>query len=526
MSSLQTSLFFFIVFGVASFSFVEIDAPQARLHSRTADGNDSISVGKQLAMRHCGSCHLVPEPALLDKKTWVAGVLPNMAMRLGIKLPGQDTLKPLSPEEEKAVGRLNIYPETALLSADEWAEIVRYYEHLAPAEPLPQKPYQPLTNQLPLFKAREIALGDKPVPQTTLLKYDKFTSQLYVGDAQNALYVLGNPLQAGDAFLNDTWWIDTAPTDIDFPKNAAPRLLTIGIFSPSDQHLGRLMTLERAAKPGTSPINIRDLPRPVQFATGDLNADGKEDVIICGFGNNAGKLFWYDGFEPTKEHVLKALPGARKVEIADFNRDKKPDIMVVMAQAREEVVIFYNQGNGRFKEKTVLQFSPLFGASYFELADFNQDGFQDILLTNGDNWDYSSVNKNYHGVRIYLNDRKDNFKEAWFYPLYGASKAIARDFDQDGDLDIAATSFYSNLAQPEQGFVYLSNEGRLNFKPFTTTEGAHGKWLTMEAADFDKDGDVDLVLGSYFHTVGEMTQLIFKGILSFPQLLVLENRKR
>ncbi|GAB3894091.1 VCBS repeat-containing protein [Larkinella knui] len=524
MPSLKTGLVIFIALWAASFSFVDTKTASGHLGTAAASRIDSVTAGRQLALQYCGNCHLFPEPALLDKKTWTTGVLPNMARRLGIKLPGQDTLKPLSPDEEKIVRTLAIYPETALLSRDEWDAIVRYYESTAPAEPLPQKPGLPVTPKLPVFQIRELSFGDKPVPQTTLLKYDKNTAQLYVGDAQNALYVLDGRLQSGDGTLKDTWWIDTPPTDIDFPKHAAPRLLTIGIFSPSDQQVGRLMTLERSAKAGSSPINIRDLPRPVQFATGDLNGDGKDDAVICGFGNNAGKLFWYDGFEPTKEHVLKALPGARRVEIADFNHDQKPDIMVLMAQAREEVALFYNLGNGKFREKTVLRFAPVFGSSYFELADFNKDGFQDILLANGDNWDYSSVNKNYHGVRIYLNDRKDNFREAWFYPLYGASKAVARDFDRDGDLDIAATSFYSDLAQPEQGFVYLSNEGRMNFKPYSAPEGAHGKWLTMEAADFDKDGDVDLVLGSYFHTVGEMTQLIFKGITSFPQLLVLENQ--
>ncbi|RAJ95892.1 VCBS repeat protein [Larkinella arboricola] len=522
MPLLKTGLIIGLFFWIASFCFVERNPP---LPEREIT-NTSTDSDRQLAQRYCGTCHLFPEPELLDKKTWVTGVLPNMAMRLGLRLPGQDTLKPLPPEEEKAVSELHVYPETALLSMDEWNRIVAYYESQAPAEPLPQKPTPPVSNQLPLFKAKEVTLGDKPVPQTTLLKYDQNTAQLYVGDAQNALYVLDGRLQPGEAVLKDTWWIDTPPTDIDFPKNAPPRLLTIGMFSPSDQKLGRLMTLERASKPGSAVVNIRELPRPVQFASGDLNGDGKDDAVVCGFGNNAGKLFWLDGFDPAKEHILKALPGARKVQIADFNGDKKPDIMVLMAQAREEVAIFYNLGNGRFKEKTVLRFSPVFGSSYFELADFNKDGFDDILLVNGDNWDYSSTDKNYHGVRIYLNDRKDNFKEAWFYPLYGASKAVARDFDQDGDLDIAATSFYSNLAQPEQGFVYLSNEGKLAFKPFTTPEGADGKWLTMEAADFDGDGDVDIALGSYFHTVGEMTQLLFKGITSFPQLLVLENQRK
>jgi len=200
--------------------------------------------------------------------------------------------------------------------------------------------------------------------------------------------------------------------------------------------------------------------------------------------------------------------------------------MVLMAQAREEVTIFYNQGKGQFAEKTVLRFSPLFGSSYVELVDFNKDGFLDILLTNGDNWDYSAIHKNYHGVHIYLNDRKDNFKEAWFFPIYGASKAIARDFDNDGDMDIAATAFYTTLEQPEQSFIYFSNEGKLNFKPFSTPEAAYGKWLTMEAADVDQDGDTDIVLGSYFHTVGEMTQLLYRGITTFPQLLVLENQRQ
>ncbi|GAB4050838.1 FG-GAP repeat domain-containing protein [Spirosoma litoris] len=524
MSAFKIGLLLFVSLGVASFSDIEMNRSTTGGAKKGAMSTDSIASGKQLAIRYCSSCHLFPEPELLDKKTWVTGVLPNMAMRLGLKLPGQDSLRSLSPEEEKAISQLTIYPETPALSMDEWSMIVRYYERIAPAEPLPQKTHPAVTNQLPLFTAKELVLSDKPVPQTTLLKYDKTTAQLYVGDAQNALYVLDGKLQPGEGLLKDTWWIDTPPTDIDFPENAAPRVLTIGIFSPSDQKLGRLMTLERSAKPGSTPVNIKGLPRPVQFASGDLNGDGKDDALICGFGNNAGKLFWYDNFEPTKEHVLKTLPGARKVEVGDFNHDKKPDIMVLMAQAREEVSIFYNQGNGQFKEKTVLRFSPLFGSSYFELVDFNKDGFQDILLTNGDNWDYSAINKNYHGVRIYLNDRKDNFKEAWFYPMYGASKALARDFDNDGDLDIAATSFYTNLAQPEQGFIYLVNEGKLNFKPFSTPEAANGKWLTMEAADFDQDGDIDIVLGSYFHSLGEMTQLLFKGVTSFPQLLVLENQ--
>jgi len=273
-------------------------------------------------------------------------------------------------------------------------------------------------------------------------------------------------------------------------------------------------------------VFIESLSRPVSFAAADLNMDGKEDIVVCGFGNYTGKLSWFDGADPNKEHILSNLPGSRRVEIRDFNKDGKQDIMVLMAQAQEHISIYYNEGQGKFSEKKVISLPSVYGASYFELVDFNKDGFPDILLTNGDNWDLSPIRKNYHGIRIYLNDGKENFKESWFYPLYGASKALARDFDNDGDLDIAAISFYSDLDKPEQGFIYLANEGNFNFKAFSTPEAAVGKWLTMEAGDFDKDGDIDLVLGSYFQSVWELSKLIAEGVATFTQILVLTNRKK
>ncbi|MBK9489349.1 MAG: hypothetical protein IPO07_11575 [Haliscomenobacter sp.] len=63
--------------------------------------------GKKLALKYCQSCHLFTEPALLDKKTWMNSVLPNMGMRLGIK----NTATPLqerAQEEEKILKAWNI----------------------------------------------------------------------------------------------------------------------------------------------------------------------------------------------------------------------------------------------------------------------------------------------------------------------------------------------------------------------------------------------------------------------------------
>src|SRR5712664_4099157 len=40
--------------------------------------------GEQLARQYCQSCHLFPEPDLLDKATWEKGALPWMSKWLGI----------------------------------------------------------------------------------------------------------------------------------------------------------------------------------------------------------------------------------------------------------------------------------------------------------------------------------------------------------------------------------------------------------------------------------------------------------
>ena len=53
-----------------------------------------------------------------------------------------------------------------------------------------------------------------------------------------------------------------------------------------------------------------------------------------------------------------------------------------------------------------------------------------------------------------MNDGKNNFREAWFFPLNGAYKAVAPDFNKDGNMDIAAISYFPDY---DSGDISLSS---------------------------------------------------------------------
>lgn len=450
--------------------------------------------GHELSRVVCCSCHLYPEPQLLDKVTWAMEVLPAMEARLGFHniLPFDQLSIP------KRVREANIIPEKPFLSVEEWRSICTYYLATAPVQTLPQGPRPEIQTPLKQFQVIEPPYRIKP--RTTLVKIDSTDRRIYLGQGETNRLVILDANGNYQAAVR----LESPPVGLEIRPDGF-YITLIGSYLPSDDLVGKLVFLSKpdSSKPTRHRDILKDLPRTADIQYGDLNQDGREDILVCGYGNMLGQFFWFEAKADGTyaEHVLLDRCGATKAAVHDFNRDGRPDIMVMMAQAREGIYLFENKGQGEFDLTSVVEQVPSWGYSYFELADFNHDGFMDIIVTNGDNGDFTlhlPPFKNYHGIRIYLNDGKNHFKEAYFFPMNGAYKAIARDFDGDGDLDIAAISFYPDYrSNSKEGFVYLRNKGNLEFEAFSFPESIKGRWLTMDAGDLDGDGDLDLVLGAY-----------------------------
>ena len=97
-------------------------------HAAVPDGN--IAAGERLAAIYCQSCHLLPDPSLLDTKTWEKGILPQMGPRLGIYQHGSDIYGNYKSTYTD-LGK-GYYPDKPLVTDEEWQHIIDYYTSVSP----------------------------------------------------------------------------------------------------------------------------------------------------------------------------------------------------------------------------------------------------------------------------------------------------------------------------------------------------------------------------------------------------------
>lgn len=489
-----------------------------------------MAEGERLAAAHCSSCHLFPEPELLDRRTWETQTLPAMGPFLGLfEHDGEEYTVDLTPGLPDG-----FYPDEALISRQEWQKILDYYLSIAPERLEPAEEEHEIIRDDLFFRAKRPSYRSDANPMASAVRFDPGNQIIYLADATvDRLLIYNIDLEIVGSFEMSAPVSDITFINDHHEPGVREMLITyIGNLEPTDVREGSVV--EGWYDPDTgegdfsTPV-IENISRPVETVIVDLDQNGFSDLLISEFGHRRGSLFWLknhgDVYE-SEPRILIETPGCLETQITDFTGNGLPDVLALCSQADQAIYLFENLGEGRFDKQTLLQFHVLAGSSSFELHDFNNNGHLDILYTSGDNADYSMTYKPYHGVYIYMNDGNNNFSSEWFYPVNGAYSAKARDFNQNGLLDIAVISFFADYARkPQEGFVFFRNNGsgELSFSPYHPQAASYGRWITMDVADWTGNGVDDIVLANFSRGPTRVLPEIEAILTQSPHLLVLEN---
>ncbi|MEM9001308.1 MAG: VCBS repeat-containing protein [Bacteroidota bacterium] len=456
--------------------------------------------------QYCASCHTAPKIGDLPKSIWKNGVLPDMASRMHIEGTYQDPFDTL----------LTYRPKIKL---NDWIALQSYIVENAP-EKLPRNQRQHY-EVLEQFEMVPMAIDGKNGALVSYLGLETGYNTLMIGDINGNLA----EYDPNRRKKNGHYHLTTPITD--YTKTDSVAYITeVGILDPSEQAKGKVTM----AYQDTLVTIAGSLHRPVHTLVHDLNKNGKNELVVSEFGNETGELSLFvqnDSLHFDKRTLLR-LPGCTRTVAKDMDADGKMDLIVQTSQGSESITILYQRGNLKFEAIKIIEFSPVYGSSWFESLDYNKDGYEDIVVVNGDNADKSYVHKPYHGMRLYLNDGKNHFEEVFFYPLNGATRVIANDFDQDSDIDFALISTFPDYGQsPLASFIYLENVAAENygFKSHILKEPDMGRWFLMDAGDIDHDGDEDLILSSFTYAFTPVPQNLAKKWRNDNiDILVLKNK--
>jgi hypothetical protein len=216
--------------------------------------------------------------------------------------------------------------------------------------------------------------------------------------------------------------------------------------------------------------------------TSDLDGDGDLDILMADL---RGSVAWYENTDGQGTFGIQraiAMEDVRSVLGVDIDGDGDAD---VLSSSRDGQVGWYENthGQGTFDSRRVFA-DGVYWNSGVSTADIDGDADVDVLLAL-----YGE-----HTIVWYENtDGQGTFSPAQVVTTLadGALEVSTTDVDGDGDLDIlSASSLDDKVAW------YENLDGRGAFGPQRIVSVAANGARTVTPADFDGDGDMDILAAS------------------------------
>jgi len=285
------------------------------------------------------------------------------------------------------------------------------------------------------------------------------------------------------------------------------------VVANSGNSLGNTISvlLDTSAPGATSPSFSQQQPftvgaagaDPIAVATADLNGDGKNDIIVVIEGgyavaallNTTAPGALTPSFGPVQTFVSGTLPTA--VAVGDINNDGKPDLVVTISGTSGTGHDVWTYLNTTGTGSNTLSFSPQVftvgtNPQSVTLADVNGDGKKDVIVANG----------NDGTISVLLNSTAPGAPTATFSPQQTVTTGSytyfvnTADLNGDGRPDLIVIRYDgSNLVT-----VLLNSTApgapTASFAPQQTFATDSGPEVAV-AADVDGDGRLDLIVADW-----------------------------
>ncbi|MFN7138727.1 MAG: FG-GAP repeat domain-containing protein [Limisphaerales bacterium] len=161
------------------------------------------------------------------------------------------------------------------------------------------------------------------------------------------------------------------------------------------------------------------------MAAGDINSDGKTDLIASGSSDIRALLGVGNGsFSPMQTVV--SFNGDKFVSLVDLNRDGHLDILLGGSTGR----YFLGRGDGTF-QSTAYQFGQ--EAHYIQTADLNGDGVLDLVHGN-------------YNLRISTGAKNMQFSQTHYFQAIHVNDLVVADLNADGRPDIITAAIGKGVA--------------------------------------------------------------------------------